>query len=68
MYHLLQLIIIIIFGMKEITTEELMQGEKKITIKHNHRDYFLSITRKGKLILTSAESVRKPPGRLIEFR
>ncbi len=37
-----------------VDLEELMQGCKKIILRHGQRPYFLTITRKGNLILTSA--------------
>ena len=35
--------------------EELMRGCKKIILHHGQRPYYLTITRKGNLILTAAE-------------
>jgi len=35
-----------------VTTNALMQGEKRIVIQHNNQDYLLQITRAGRLILT----------------
>ncbi len=37
--------------MREVTTEELMQGQREIVIRHLGENYRLSITRAGKLIL-----------------
>lgn len=38
-----------------INLEELMRGCKKIILQHGKRPYCLTITRRGNLILTSAE-------------
>ncbi len=38
-----------------INLEDLMRGCKKIILHHGKRPYCLTITRKGNLILTSAE-------------
>lgn len=38
-----------------INLEELMRGCKKIILQHGKRPYYLTITRRGNLILTSAE-------------
>lgn len=40
---------------KRISLKELMNGGKKIILEHGDKPYMLSITRKGKLILTAAE-------------
>ena len=40
-----------------VNLDELMRGCKKIILQHGKRLYFLTITRKGNLILTSAESL-----------
>jgi hemin uptake protein HemP len=39
-----------------IPLSTLMQGKKKIVLEHAGRPYLLSITRRGRLILTAAES------------
>jgi hemin uptake protein HemP len=38
-----------------INLEDLMRGSKKVILHHGKRPYCLTITRKGNLILTSAE-------------
>ncbi|OQX03308.1 MAG: hypothetical protein BWK73_39930 [Thiothrix lacustris] len=38
-----------------INLEELMRGCKKIILQHGKRPYCLTITRRGNLILTSAD-------------
>lgn len=40
---------------KRINLEELMRGCKKIILQHGQRPYCLTITRRGNLILTSAD-------------
>jgi hemin uptake protein HemP len=40
--------------MKQIKLTELMQGDKQVILKHDDKLYKLSITRRGKLILTAA--------------
>jgi len=40
---------------KRINLEELMRGCKKIILQHGKRPYCLTITRRGNLILTSAD-------------
>jgi hemin uptake protein HemP len=42
------------FDIPCINLEEWMQGFKKIVLKHDSRPYYLTITRKGNLILTAA--------------
>lgn len=42
-------------GPHRINLEELMQGCKKVVLQHGKRPYFLTITRKGNLILTKAD-------------
>src|SRR5262249_48693954 len=37
--------------MREVSTEELMQGQREIVIRHMGENYRLSVTRAGKLIL-----------------
>lgn len=41
--------------LRRINVEEWMQGCKKVIIQHGSRPYVLTITRRGKLILTAAE-------------
>lgn len=41
--------------LKRIPLQELMNGGKKVILEHGDKPYLLSITRKGKLILTAAE-------------
>ena len=43
-----------------INLDNWMQGFKKIILKHGTRPYFLTITRKGNLILTAAADVPNP--------
>ncbi len=38
-----------------INLKELMQGGRKLILEHGDKPYLLSITRKGKLILTAAD-------------
>ncbi|MBU0656800.1 MAG: hemin uptake protein HemP [Gammaproteobacteria bacterium] len=40
---------------KRVNLEELMRGCKKIILQHGKRPYCLTITRRGNLILTSAD-------------
>lgn len=40
---------------RHINLEELMRGCKKIILQHGQRPYYLTITRRGNLILTSAD-------------
>lgn len=42
--------------LRRIHLEEWMRGCKKVILQHGQRPYFLTITRKGNLILTSADS------------
>ena len=42
--------------LRRIHLEEWMQGCKKVIIQHGARPYVLTITRRGKLILTAAPS------------
>lgn len=42
--------------LRRINLEEWMQGCKKIIIQHGSRPYVLTITRRGKLILTAADT------------
>lgn len=42
--------------LKRIHLKELMQDSKKIIIEHDNKSYLLSVTRKGKLILTAAKA------------
>lgn len=39
----------------KINLKELMRGGKKLILEHGDKPYLLSITRKGKLILTAAD-------------
>lgn len=39
--------------------KDLMEGGSKILLLHHSKSYLLSITRRGKLILTLAESSKK---------
>lgn len=43
----------------KIKLHELMRGSKKLILEHDDKPYMLSITRKGKLILTAADE-RQP--------
>ncbi len=38
-----------------ISLKQIMQGSKKVILQHDTKPYLLSITRKGKLILTAAQ-------------
>ncbi|MGB3919458.1 hemin uptake protein HemP [Thiothrix litoralis] len=40
---------------KRVNLDELMRGCKKIILQHGKRPYCLTITRRGNLILTSAD-------------
>lgn len=42
--------------LRKINVDEWMQGCKKVILQHGSRPYVLTITRRGKLILTAAES------------
>lgn len=46
--------------LRRINVEEWMQGCKKVILQHGARPYVLTITRRGKLILTAAESSTAP--------
>lgn len=39
---------------------ELMRGKKRVILEHGDKPYLLSITRKGKLILTAADHPLEP--------
>ena len=39
----------------EVKVTDLMKGKKKVVLLHDKKRYSLSITRRGKLILTAAE-------------
>lgn len=39
----------------KVKLQELMRGSKKLILEHGDKPYLLSITRKGKLILTAAD-------------
>ena len=39
----------------EINVAEIMNGEKNVVLLHDEKRYALTITRRGKLILTAAE-------------
>lgn len=43
--------------MSQIEVSKIMQGNKKAILLHANKRYMLSITRRGKLILTIAEDV-----------
>lgn len=51
--------------LSHVDVGSMMQGNKKAVLMHNNKQYLLSITRRGKLILTIAEekkdSVNKVP-------
>lgn len=54
---------------KRINLEELMRGCKKIILQHGKRPYYLTITRRGNLILTSADddaSKQPTPAKMLE--
>ena len=42
--------------LRRINVEEWMQGCKKVILQHGPRPYVLTITHRGKLILTAAET------------
>ncbi|PIE00166.1 MAG: hypothetical protein CSA79_05000 [Thiothrix nivea] len=42
-------------SLSRINLKELMQGGRKLILEHGDKPYLLSITRKGKLILTAAD-------------
>ncbi len=42
--------------LRRINVEEWMQGCRKVILQHGTRPYVLTITRRGKLILTAAET------------
>ena len=44
-----------------VNLEELMRGYKKVILQHGKRPYFLTITRRGNLILTSADDETETP-------
>ena len=46
--------------LRRINVEEWMQGCKKVILQHGSRPYVLTITRRGKLILTAAETPLDP--------
>jgi len=41
--------------LSHIDVGDMMQGNKKAVLLHDNKQYLLSITRRGKLILTKAE-------------
>lgn len=41
----------------EVKVTDIMNGEKNIVLLHDDKRYALTITRRGKLILTAAEEV-----------
>jgi hypothetical protein len=41
--------------LRKINVDEWMQGCKKVILQHGTRPYVLTLTRRGKLILTAAE-------------
>ena len=41
--------------MNQIDVSKIMNGNKKAILRHSDKQYMLSITRRGKLILTAAE-------------
>ena len=41
--------------LRQINLEEWMRGCKKVILQHGTRPYLLTITRRGKLILTAAD-------------
>lgn len=47
---------------KRINLEDLMRGCKKIILQHGKRPYYLTITRRGNLILTAAEDDKDKQG------
>jgi hemin uptake protein HemP len=46
--------------LRRINLEEWMRGCKKIILQHGKRPYFLTVTRRGNLILTSADAESNP--------
>ncbi len=42
--------------LSHIEVSKIMQGNKKVVLLHANKHYLLSITRRGKLILTVAEN------------
>ena len=42
------------YSLSRIPLAEIMRGKKKLILEHGDKPYLLSITRKGKLILTAA--------------
>ena len=42
--------------LRSVDLAEIMADSKKIILKHAEKPYLLSITRRGKLILTAAET------------
>lgn len=46
---------------KQLSVSKIMKGKRKIILNHANKEYMLSITRRGKLILTAADSVRDEP-------
>lgn len=42
--------------LRRVDLAEIMADSKKIILKHGEKPYLLSITRRGKLILTAAET------------
>ncbi len=47
--------------MSQIDVNKLMNGNKKAILQHANKQYMLSITRRGKLILTAAENSLAQP-------
>lgn len=43
-----------------INLRDLMRDKKKLILEHGDKPYLLSITRKGKLILTAADEDKAP--------
>jgi len=43
----------------KIDLKEIMKKDRQIILLHANKNYLLSITRRGKLILTSAEEPKK---------
>ncbi len=43
----------------EVKVSDIMNGEKNVVLLHDDKRYALTITRRGKLILTAAEEVTK---------
>lgn len=41
----------------EVKVTDIMKGKKNVVLLHDEKRYSLSITRRGKLILTAAEEV-----------